>query len=299
LGKVETSCPRWPARRPGIYELGHDPSVRASDCVCALGVRSPVAHGQLARARISVMLSGAFHARSSSGDLVVGAGALVLGNPADAYEYRHVDDGGDRSVVFDYSAAALDEIAAAVAPRGPDRFLTAAVPASPAGADAVALAEQALRSGDPETVREAALAVAMIAMAAERSRAPALPPSFAQARRVARSLRYIEAHLIDDCSLEALAGDAGLGRYHFLRVFRAMTGQTPRQYVIASRLRAAATTLRTSPTPITRVAIDAGFGDLSHFTTSFARAFGVSPRRYRTRPAPAGHRAVARVTGAR
>jgi AraC-like DNA-binding protein len=32
---------------------------------------------------------------------------------------------------------------------------------------------------------------------------------------------------------------------------------------------------------VTDVALDAGFGDISHFTTSFRRAFGVSPRRYR------------------
>ncbi|MBC7974867.1 MAG: helix-turn-helix transcriptional regulator, partial [Myxococcales bacterium] len=123
-------------------------------------------------------------------------------------------------------------------------------------------------------------AVAQIALSAERDREPA-PPSFAQCRRVARALRYIEAHSADDCSLETLADDAKLGRYHFLRVFRAITGQTPRQHVIATRLRAAASALRTSRTPITRVALETGFLDPSHFTATFARAFGVSPRAYR------------------
>jgi AraC family transcriptional regulator len=122
----------------------------------------------------------------------------------------------------------------------------------------------------------------MLAMTAERGTPPA-PPAFAQARRVARAVRYIEAHSTNDCSLEALAAEARLSRYHFLRVFRAMTGQTPRQHVIATRLRAAAIALRTSRTSITEIALAAGFGDLSHFTKSFSIAFGASPRAYRAR----------------
>jgi AraC family transcriptional regulator len=69
-------------------------------------------------------------------------------------------------------------------------------------------------------------------------------------------------------------------------VFRALTGQTPRQHVIAARLRAAATALRTSRTPITRVGLEAGFHDPSHFIATFSRVFGVSPRRYRQRAVP-------------
>jgi len=60
-----------------------------------------------------------------------------------------------------------------------------------------------------------------------------------------------------------------------------VTGRTPRQHVIATRLRAAARRLAATRTPVTRVALEAGFGDLSHFIASFARAFGASPRAYR------------------
>jgi AraC-like DNA-binding protein len=60
-----------------------------------------------------------------------------------------------------------------------------------------------------------------------------------------------------------------------------VTGQTPRQFVIATRMRVAAIALRTTRRRITDIALDAGFGDLSHFTVSFARVFGVSPRAYR------------------
>ncbi|MBN9686397.1 AraC family transcriptional regulator [Corallococcus sp. NCSPR001] len=91
-------------------------------------------------------------------------------------------------------------------------------------------------------------------------------------------IRYIEDPSAGDCSLDALAALAGLSRFHFLRIFQKQTGQTPRQFVIA-------TTPRTTRLPITQVSLEAGFGDLSHFTTRFMQAFGASPRAYRLRHA--------------
>lgn len=266
--------------RPGMYLLSDDGGVRARDCVCGHGVRSPVQEGQFRRAQISVILAGAFHARSGAGAGVVGAGALLLGNTDGGYEFRHVVDGGDRSIVFDYDDAVLDGAAGSLGLpwRG---FRAACVPAAALGVEAVVIADQALRCRDPQALHEAALAVAMLAVAAEQRPLP--PPSVVQARRVARALRYIEAHSAGDCSLSALAAEARLSRFHFLRVFRAMTGQTPRQYVIAARLRSAAIALRASRRPVARVAMDAGFHDLSHFMASFSQAFGTSPAAYRRR----------------
>lgn len=274
------------AARPGMYLLSDGGGVRARRCVCGHGVRSPVQEGQFGRAQISIILTGAFHVRCAAGAGVVGAGALLLGNAAAGYEFRHVVDGGDRSIVFDYDDAVLDGAAGSLGLPW-RRFRAASVPAAALGVEAVVIAEQALHCRDPEALHEAALAVAMLAVAAERQ--PAAPPSVVQARRVARALRYIEAHSAGDCSLSALAAEARLSRFQFLRVFHAMTGQTPRQYVIAARLRSAATALRTSPLPVARVAMDAGFRDLSHFMASFSRAFGTSPGVYRRR---AAHRAA-------
>ncbi|MFP2929218.1 helix-turn-helix transcriptional regulator [Pyxidicoccus sp. 3LG] len=256
------------------------------DCVCCAGIRSPRVEGQHSRAHVSVILGGAFHARSKQGARVVGPGALLLGNACEPYEYRHVDDGGDRSIVFDYADELLEDMGRSLGLRlsGARAFGSVCIPASPASAEVVVLAHQALLGGEPEALREAALAVAAVALAADRGEACAgVELSSRQARRVARTLRYVEAHGAEDCSLDALAALAGLSSFHFLRLFREMTGQTPRQFVIATRLRTAATALRTKREPITEVAMDAGFGDLSHFTTSFTRTFGVSPRDYRKR----------------
>jgi AraC family transcriptional regulator len=247
----------------GVHTLLEEPGLAVREVVCGHGRRSPTFAGEYPCARIVMILSGAFHARSSAGDVLVAPATLLLGNAAQAYEYRHVDDGGDRSIMFEYDEATL----------GGGRFRRAALPAS---ARLVSLADEALRDSDPEALREAAHVAAGVASFGDRE--VSSPWSRAQAARVARILRYVEAHSDEDCSLAALASRAGLTRYHFLRVFRAITGKTPRQHLIAMRLRSAATALTRTSKPVTRVALEAGFGDLSHFIASFTRAFGSTPR---------------------
>ncbi len=64
--------------------------------------------------------------------------------------------------------------------------------------------------------------------------------------------------------------------------FRSVLGVTPHQYLVRSRLRHAARLLgRRRQSPITDVAYDVGFADLSNFVRTFHRAAGVSPRRFR------------------
>jgi AraC family transcriptional regulator len=294
LGKLAAIAARpggaLPARPSGYHQMAGSDGFAVHDCVCRHTPRSPPLSGQYGRTRIAVMLAGAFAARTSQGAAVVGPGALLLVNAGSLYEYRHVDEGGDRSIVFEYEPALLAEVARSMGGRAghPRLFEHAAVAASPASADAVALAREALCTGQPEALREAAFAVAAIACAADRTGAGVpLELSSRQARRVAQALRYIDAHSAGDCSLETLAAQARLSSFHFLRLFRALTGQTPRQVVIATRLRAAATALRSTRARIVDVALEVGFGDLSHFTSSFTRAFGTSPRRYRRRAQPA------------
>jgi AraC-like DNA-binding protein len=82
-------------------------------------------------------------------------------------------------------------------------------------------------------------------------------------------------------TVESLAREAGLSPYHFLRTFQAVTGVTPHQYILRTRLREAAIRLVQEPGPVIDIALDCGFGDLSNFNHSFRAEFGLSPRAYR------------------
>jgi len=275
-----------PVRSYGIHELAHGRGFRVEDCVCCLGARSPVATREHPRTAIAVMLAGTFATRASQGTALLVPGAMLIKNAATSHEYRHVDEGGDISVIFEYDDELLDEVHASFARvrRGRPMFAALAIPGSAQTAHATALAAQAFASRDPAVFEDAALAVAAAAAAVDWSARTARGDATgSQLARVSRAVRYVDAHFADDCGLETLAAIADFSPFHFARVFRAVTGQTPRQHVIARRLDAAASALRTTHTPILEVALDAGFGDLSHFTTSFRRAFGASPGRYRAR----------------
>ncbi len=77
------------------------------------------------------------------------------------------------------------------------------------------------------------------------------------------------------------AAQAGISPFHFLRLFSGVLGVTPHQYLVRSRLRHAARLLADDERPVTDVAYDVGFGDLSNFVRTFHRAAGVSPRKFR------------------
>jgi len=99
--------------------------------------------------------------------------------------------------------------------------------------------------------------------------------------RLQRVRDYIEAHLNEDLSLTVLADIACLSPYHFSRSLKQSVGVGPQRYVIQRRIERAKTMLRRTREPLALIALDAGFGDQSHFTTIFHREIGVTPGRFR------------------
>ena len=83
-------------------------------------------------------------------------------------------------------------------------------------------------------------------------------------------------------TLRQLARDAAMSPYHFLRTFNAISGVTPYQFVITHRLTRAAVRLRRTTDPISTIAYEAGFNDLSTFNRRFRRIIGMTPGTWRT-----------------
>jgi len=103
----------------------------------------------------------------------------------------------------------------------------------------------------------------------------------ADRRRAVEAALWIDAQAHEPLDLADMAGRAGVSSFHFLRLFAAVLGVTPHQYLVRTRLKRAARLLADGSRPITEVAGDVGFGDLSNFVRTFRRAAGVSPRRFR------------------
>jgi len=80
--------------------------------------------------------------------------------------------------------------------------------------------------------------------------------------------------------LAALAAAAGLSPFHFHRVFKAITGLTPKGYADAHRADRVRKALPASKT-ITGAIYDAGFNSNGRFYASSNHVLGMTPRRYR------------------
>jgi AraC family transcriptional regulator len=101
-------------------------------------------------------------------------------------------------------------------------------------------------------------------------------------RQIARVTDYIQAHLSEDLSLDVLAQQASLSPYHFARLFRRATGESPHQYVLRQRLEAAQRLLADQEhLPLVHIARASGFASQSHFTRTFRHYVGLTPTAYR------------------
>lgn len=113
-----------------------------------------------------------------------------------------------------------------------------------------------------------------------------VPPSI---ELVQRTLDTIETHLAEDIALEALAQEAGMSFWYFLRVFRATVGETLKDYIRRRRLtQAALTLLGNSNRTILDIALEAGFESNEAFTRAFRAQFDQAPSAFRRAGSPPG-----------
>lgn len=91
---------------------------------------------------------------------------------------------------------------------------------------------------------------------------------------------YINAHLKDDLSLEALAARFYVSKYHISHAFKENMGISIHQYILKKRLHASKNGLL-SGAQLQSVAEAYGFGDYTVFFRAFKKEFGVSPKEYR------------------
>ena len=114
------------------------------------------------------------------------------------------------------------------------------------------------------------LAAAALGLSANENR-PGMPSP--HEGRMSVVLHHMAAHSTARHTVAGLARMAKLSPYHFLRSFKAVTGVTPHQWLLRSRLRAAAEKLAATKTPVTDIALDVGFDDLSNFTRTFRAGY--------------------------
>jgi len=110
------------------------------------------------------------------------------------------------------------------------------------------------------------------------------------ARHLLRAKDLADARYFEPLDVPTLAHAAKLSPAHFSREFRRAFGETPHQYLLTRRLERAAQLLRTTDRSVADICLTVGLTSVGSFTTSFGRAYGMSPTAYRARYPPAASR---------
>lgn len=268
-----------------VRELAAGSGWFVRDLMCGAGpddVPFEEAHGTVA---IAAVLSGTFVYQTTQGRDFLSPGSILLGNLGSCFQCGHEHGTGDRCLSFHFTADYWEEIASAVPGGHRGKFDIPSLPPAASLLPTTAMIEAARDLGRPameEIALEFAGTVLGLASGVNHGRRNS---RVIDEGRVSGAIRRIElsAHELEEdrLSLGALAKEADMSRYHFLRIFRRLVGQTPHQYVLLLRMQKAAVMLLTTTVPLTTIALDAGFNDLSTFIRRFRGVMGMSPGAYR------------------
>lgn len=284
----EATSPALPASpTPAARVIAREADWVLNEFVCRAGPQDRPFEERHATVAIAAVLEGSFQYRCDSGRALLYPGAVMLGNVGACYECGHQHGSGDRCVSLQFSPDFFAEIAASTAGSSRFRFTHAMLPALKSLHRPMAeMAALAVRDPDRKlnrmAVEELAIAMAEAVVAAiAGGDGRSVQPSATDSRRISRVLRHIETYAADALDLAQLADVACMSRYHFLRSFRRVAGVTPHQYLLGLRLHRAAERLCRSSDPVSTIAFETGFGDLSTFNAGFRARFGTSPRHFR------------------
>ncbi|MEY9125081.1 AraC-like DNA-binding protein [Bradyrhizobium yuanmingense] len=202
---------------------------------------------------------------------------MLIGAPGEEYTCTHEHVSGDVCLGFFFSEDLVDALGG--------RREVWQIGATPPLPELMVLGELAQTAADGNSdlgLDEIGqiLAGRFVDAVSGKARKPATPRARDRRRAVEAAL-WIDDNSQAELDLEQAAKQAGLSPFHFLRLFSAVLGVTPHQYLVRSRLRHAARLLADDDIAVTDIAYDVGFGDLSNFVRTFHRAAGVSPTKFR------------------
>ena len=101
-------------------------------------------------------------------------------------------------------------------------------------------------------------------------------------RRLRRVIEFVSVHYANPITLEQLAAEAGISKYHFNRLFKEKVGKSPFRFLSEVRLMAARNLLLTTDMRVSEIALACGYSAPSPFTTAFAAQYGVPPLKFRS-----------------
>src|SRR5262249_15158228 len=252
------------------------------DVVCDHGPHHRAFTEQHTETAIAAVMEGSFQYRTQAGSALLVPGALLLGNAGSCFECGHEHAQGDRCLAFHFTPAFFEGVAAGVPGVRKARFGCPSVPPAGELIGVLAEAEVARDERDRAELEELAtrLAGAVLAITSEGVRS-ARRPSMRDERRITTAVRRIEARADEHLGLDALAREAAMSPYHFLRTFRQVPGWTRYKYALQVGLRGGGGGRRAGVARFSMIAFEAGLNALAPFNRRFRRLIGMTPSAFR------------------
>ena len=122
-----------------------------------------------------------------------------------------------------------------------------------------------------------------VVLLCEATRSAHVRGLFEPHRRLDRCVAYLDAHLLEVHRLADVASIASVHPMHLAKLFRRRFGYSMGEYLRRRRIAWACAELARGEETITAIALQAGFADHPHFTRTFVRVTGCTPRWYRAR----------------
>jgi len=103
--------------------------------------------------------------------------------------------------------------------------------------------------------------------------------------KLRKAIGIIDRHLAEEqegrVALRVVAKQVGMSYFHFSRAFKQSMGMNPTNYISERRIERAKELLNETELPISEIALRSGFSSQSHFTSSFRRVAGSTPKDFR------------------
>jgi AraC family transcriptional regulator len=283
LFKRRTPPPLVANVAPEHHPIAREPQWSLTEYVCSAGPHDRTFEERHDRVSIALVTTGTFRYRTDAGEGILYPGAFLLGNAGACFECGHEHSQGDRCLALHIDQELFGEIASGSSGSTHCQFRAAILPAVPELASISVCIQQPSTPQSNLVLEEAILTgIGTVVHLAATNHRPPRRPKPAATRRMATIFDYIDSRLASELTLAELSAQVAMSKYHFIRTFKHTSGMTPHQYILGRRLRRAATALRTTRTPVARIALDHGFGDLSTFNHFFRRSMGLTPTAYRS-----------------
>ncbi|RSM79905.1 AraC family transcriptional regulator [Amycolatopsis sp. WAC 01375] len=210
-----------------------------------------------------------------------GPGRLELAVPRRPVLRRYRGDESMRSLQVHLPGPTVESVAARLGGRAVDHE---AMAASVAGGDP--LLDELVRAvgnarENDDLYAESAAAFLTVHLLTRHARKPDPPSAGREDERVRAAVVMMRDRLGDPLSVAEIAGEVHLSVYHFIRVFKEKTGETPHRFLGGLRIEEARRLLRVTDLPIARIAERCGFATPGALSAAFLRHTGSRPSDYR------------------